>query len=70
MRGFVVADAPSSLATCVPRAIAMTPVTEVEQLKQQNALLLRRLLAVSRERDALAKQVAALQPEPERQVAK
>jgi hypothetical protein len=38
----------------------MTPVTEIEQLKQQNALLLRRLLAISRERDELAKQLAAL----------
>jgi hypothetical protein len=37
-----------------------TPVTEVEQLKQQNALLLKRLIVVSRERDALAKQLAAL----------
>ena len=36
----------------------MTPVTEVEQLKQQNALLLKRLLLVSRERDALLKQLA------------
>ena len=41
----------------------MTPSTEVDQLKQQNALLLKRLLVVSRERDALAKQLAALRPE-------
>jgi hypothetical protein len=38
----------------------MTPATEVEQLKQQNALLLKRLLVISRERDALAQQLAAL----------
>jgi hypothetical protein len=46
----------------------MTPLTEVEQLKQQNALLLKRLLLLSRERDALAKQLAALtttKPTPE-----
>jgi hypothetical protein len=38
------------------------PLTEVEQLKQQNALLLKRLMVVSRERDELAKQLAALTP--------
>jgi len=38
-----------------------TPLTEVEQLKQQNALLLRRLLIVSRERDDLRRQLAAAQ---------
>ena len=38
----------------------MTPITELDQLKQQHALLLRRLLAVSRERDELVKQIAAL----------
>ncbi|MGB2714172.1 MAG: hypothetical protein WBC51_08345 [Vicinamibacterales bacterium] len=38
----------------------MTPVTEIDQLKQQNALLLKRLLTVSRERDELAKQLATL----------
>jgi hypothetical protein len=42
---------------------AATPVTEVEQLKQQNALLLKRLLVVSRQRDELARQLAALRPE-------
>ena len=40
----------------------MTPVTEVEQLKAQNALLLKRLLTVSRQRDELARQLAELQP--------
>lgn len=39
----------------------MTPATELDQLKQQNALLLKRLMVISRERDALAKQIAALQ---------
>lgn len=34
-----------------------TPLTEVEQLRQQNALLLRRLMVVSRERDALRRQL-------------
>ena len=38
----------------------MTPTTEVEQLKQQNALLLKRLLTVSRERDQLAREIAKL----------
>ena len=38
------------------------PATEVDQLKQQNALLLKRLMMVSRERDALMKQIAALLP--------
>jgi hypothetical protein len=37
----------------------MTP-DEVEQLKKQNALLLRTLVRVKAERDALAKQIAAL----------
>jgi hypothetical protein len=39
----------------------MTPTTEVDQLKQQNAMLLKRLMAVSRERDYLIKQLAAQQ---------
>ena len=38
------------------------PVTEVEQLKAQNALLLKRLLVVSRQRDELLKQLATLTP--------
>jgi hypothetical protein len=37
----------------------MTPVTEIDQLRQQNSLLLRRLLVISRERDQLLKQLAA-----------
>jgi hypothetical protein len=41
----------------------MTAVTEIDQLKQQNALLLKRLLKLSRERDALAKQLAAVHPQ-------
>lgn len=41
----------------------MTPLTEVEQLRQQNSLLLKRLLVISRQRDELAKQLAALRPE-------
>ena len=36
------------------------PATELEQLRRQNALLLKRLLAVSRERDELTKKLAAL----------
>jgi hypothetical protein len=43
----------------------MTPATEVEQLRQQNALLLRALQRANRERDALAAQLAALDPHPE-----
>lgn len=43
----------------------MTPATELEQLKQQNALLLKRLMVISRERDVLAKQVAAMDLQPE-----
>jgi hypothetical protein len=39
----------------------MTPLTELEQLKQQNALLLRALTRIKLERDALRKQIAALQ---------
>jgi hypothetical protein len=39
----------------------LTPVTEVEQLKQQNAMLLKRLMTVSRERDALLTQIAEQQ---------
>ncbi len=35
-------------------------VEEFDQLKTQNALLLKRLLAVSRERDALAARLAAI----------
>lgn len=42
----------------------MTPVTEVEQLKRQNALLLKRLLNVSRDRDELARQLAAREALP------
>ena len=41
--------------------LTQTPVTEVEQLKQQNALLLRRLMIVSRERDDLRRQLDAAQ---------
>jgi hypothetical protein len=40
----------------------MTP-EDVEQLKKQNAMLMRALMRVKQERDALAKQLAALQPE-------
>lgn len=43
----------------------MTPVTEIDQLKRQNALLLKRLLLVSRERDQLLRQIAALEPHAE-----
>jgi hypothetical protein len=43
----------------------MTPVTEVDQLKAQNALLLRRLMQVSRERDELLKRIAALRLDAE-----
>ncbi len=43
----------------------MTPVTEIDQLKQQNAMLLKRLLLLSRERDQLLKLVAALEPRVE-----
>ena len=39
-----------------------TPLTEIDQLRQQNAMLLRRLIALSRERDELAKQLAAQRP--------
>ncbi|HXG69768.1 MAG TPA: hypothetical protein VNJ04_04050 [Gemmatimonadaceae bacterium] len=38
----------------------MTPDTEVEQLRRQNALLLKRLLFISRERDHLRTLMAAL----------
>ena len=42
----------------------MTPVEEeLDQLKQQNALLMRALMRAKAERDALAKQLAELQPE-------
>jgi hypothetical protein len=41
----------------------MTPPTEIDQLKQQNALLLKRLLVISRERDQALEQLAALRPE-------
>ncbi len=41
----------------------MTPPTEIEELKRQNAMLLRRLLVISRQRDELAKQLAARRPE-------
>jgi hypothetical protein len=37
------------------------PLTELDQLKRQNALLLKRLLVISRERDALKLQIAALE---------
>jgi hypothetical protein len=37
-----------------------TPISEIDQLRQQNALLLKRLLIVSRQRDELAKQLAAV----------
>lgn len=40
----------------------MTPVIEVEELRRQNALLLKRLLVISRERDRLAALVAVLPP--------
>lgn len=40
-------------------ATAFAPVTEIEQLRQQNALLLRRLLIVTRERDELRRQLEA-----------
>ena len=40
----------------------MTPSTnELDQLKKQNALLLRTLMRVQRERDALRTQLAAIQ---------
>ena len=39
----------------------MTSVDELDQLKKQNALLLRTLLRTQRERDALAQQIAKLQ---------
>lgn len=39
-------------------ATADLPTTEVEQLKRQNALLLKRLLVVTGERDRLAQQLA------------
>ena len=43
----------------------MTPADEeVDQLKKQNALLLRALMRVKEERDTLAKQIAALTPDP------
>jgi hypothetical protein len=44
-------------------AVTDAPLTELEQLKQQNALLLRRLLTVSRERDDLRRQLDALRKE-------
>jgi hypothetical protein len=38
-----------------------TPGTlELDELRRQNALLLRRLIAISRERDELLKRIAAL----------
>jgi hypothetical protein len=39
----------------------MTPVTELDQLKQQNALLLRALQRANREKDELAKRLAAIE---------
>jgi hypothetical protein len=41
--------------------VTAAPLTELDQLKQQNALLLRRLMVVSRERDDLRCQLEALQ---------
>lgn len=42
----------------------MTPsVTELDQLRRQNALLLRALMRVKRERDQLLQQLPALRPE-------
>ncbi len=44
----------------------MTPDTsELAQWKRQNAMLLRQLLRVQAERDALRQQLAAIQPPPE-----
>lgn len=42
-------------------SVTSSPLTELDQLKQQNALLLRRLLTVSRERDELRRQLEAMQ---------
>lgn len=43
----------------------MTPDSEeVDQLKKQNAMLMRALMRAKAERDALLKQLAALTPEP------
>lgn len=39
----------------------MTPIIDAEQLKKQNAMLLRALTRVKAERDVLAQQIAALQ---------
>jgi hypothetical protein len=43
----------------------MTPVTELDQLRQQNSLLLRRLMTVSRERDQLVKEIVKLRLDAE-----
>ena len=44
----------------------MTPADEeVEQLRKQNAMLMRALMRAKAERDALAKQLAALDPHRE-----
>ena len=48
-------------ATTTEAPLTKAPLTELEQLKQQNALLLRRLLRVSRERDELKRQLDAVQ---------